>query len=131
MSSVTPDRRRVTRWARHVVRPSPGAARGRLPETGVAIRHLGGAVPPPRRADTARSNADHTGRIHPMSRKPLLLTTSLLVAAALAPGVAAAAQQGDVQLSGAPTLRVLNDREVGLQIATDAKIAKRDGKLRL
>jgi hypothetical protein len=50
------------------------------------------------------------------------LAAALAAAAALAPGAAHA----DADLAGTPTLRVLNAREVGLQIAVDEKLRTSD-----
>jgi hypothetical protein len=61
-----------------------------------------------------------------MMRKPLTLTASLLAVAAMAPAVAVA----DVDLAGAPTLRVADDQRVSVQIATDHKLAKKDGAVK-
>jgi hypothetical protein len=60
-----------------------------------------------------------------MIPRPLPLTASLLAVAALAPAVASA----DVDLAGAPTLRVLDHQRVGLQIATDHRLSKRHGAI--
>ena len=59
-----------------------------------------------------------------MTRKPLLLTASLLALAAAAPAAAPAAQ---AELAGAPTLRVLNDEVAGVQIAVDRKLPRKAG----
>ncbi len=50
-----------------------------------------------------------------MTRKPLILTTSLLAAAALAPAVASA----DAQLGGAPTLRQVDAHHATLRFASN------------
>jgi hypothetical protein len=56
-----------------------------------------------------------------MLRKPLTIATTLMALTAAAPAAASAAD--DVKLAGAPTLRVVNDEVVGLQIAVDRRLA--------
>jgi hypothetical protein len=51
-----------------------------------------------------------------MTRRPITLTASLLAIAALAPAAASA----DVQLGGAPTLRLVDARHAELRFAADA-----------
>jgi len=55
---------------------------------------------------------------HRPARTSLSLAAALAAAAALAPGAAHAAPD----LAGAPTLRVVSAKEVGLQIAVDEKL---------
>jgi hypothetical protein len=57
------------------------------------------------------------------------VTAVVLAAAALAPAATSAA---DVELAGAPTLRVLNDEVAGVQIAVDRKLARtKSGRARV
>jgi hypothetical protein len=58
-----------------------------------------------------------------MTRKPLVLTASLLAAAALAPA-SALAGTADVRLGGAPTLRQIDAHHAQLRFATDERLER-------
>jgi hypothetical protein len=57
-----------------------------------------------------------------MRHRPVRLTVSVAAALAAAAALAPGAAHADADLAGAPTLRVLSAKEVGVQIAVDEKL---------